>query len=449
MKAIVANVLFGGIFGCLGWTNPAQANPQSVNQAALDLSQTSTISAKLLAQEILLDIPPIFGVVDRIFTINPIDSFQEPLSSASKYYLSWSQQPYVHDSEQIDLVLGFQKTFWSSTNQGKYWGVTTVEQWGNSSYKKFSLPQLNYIDSAPVLAVGSSALTFSGGGNNNLAQPVTLDQDRESSPDFENFRGGVAYHHGIASQLTMGVGFIYEDYLGSFTQVTYDSDLLPIKTTFSLIAQEAAINLHSHVLFQPASNFAVNYYHGSESQQKFDLNWNVASNLTLVANGNIKTDSYSTGIKIAVQSDFLSLSATAALDNQNNLQWQLNSQIGRFKFTYNSNQQKSSSELKANLFEAENLGFKCSAVVRYQTRLVKEEQNEYITWGAELNSATKIRPNNNLWSLQLSYGSGFHGQGWNVSGSIALQPNLTLKLDYQEISATSDETKIKLQLSSQ
>ncbi|MEM7594078.1 MAG: hypothetical protein AAF383_21640 [Cyanobacteria bacterium P01_A01_bin.83] len=511
MKAIVANVLFGSIFGCLGCANSAQANPKSVNQTSMksfndyeaynpltENRQTASylrrtnyqsvnfglmipsaplfygdvtvthiadyphlplhplnifqmpninISARLVAQPFLPNIPQIFGVIDHIFTINSLDSFQQSSSTVNEYYSSGGNKPYVHNSEQINLALGFQETFWSSKNQNKYWGVTTVEQWGKSDYQTFNLPQLNYVDSAPVLAKGNSALTFSGGGNRNLAKSTNLDQSLEYSADFEDFRGGVTYHHGIASELTLGVGFIYEDYFAGFTQLTYESNILPIKTTFSIIAKESVVDLYSHVLFQPASNFVFNYY-GESEQQKFDLNWSFGSELTFTANGNTKTDSYSTGINVAVQNDFLSLSASATLDQQSNWQWNLNSQIGSFQFTYNSNQTETSSELSASLFNAENTGLKCSAFVKYQIQTSKEEQQDFTTWGIQIDSNSKIRPNNNLWSLELGYASGFYGKGLNIGGSLSLKPNLTLKLDYQEISAVSDESKIKLQLSS-
>lgn len=448
MKAIVANTLFGGIFGCLSWTNSTLANPQSVHQASLDIASISSIALEAGYQTILPEVSPILSLVDQIITIYPLTHFSES-SSLTKYYSSSGKQAYIYNAEQTDLVLGFQQAFWSGANASKYWGVTTVKQWGETNYRQLKLPQLNYIDSAPVLAAGSSALTFSGGGNKNLAQPNTLKQDQEYSPDFENFRGGVAYHHGVERDLTIGVGLIYEDDFSGFTQLTYDSHILPLQTTFSLIAKEASVYLNSHVLFKPASNLEVNYYYVEEAEQKFDLSWGIASELTLIAAGNTKNDSYSTGLKLEVQNNLFSLSASASLDNQRNWQWKFNSQIGRLKLTYNQNQQKSSSQLNANLFEADTLGLQCAAFVKYQSRIKKEEQQEFVAWGVQLNSATKIRPNQNLWSLELGFGSGVEGKGMNVSGSLALKPNLTLKLDYEEISAVSDETKIKLQLNSQ
>lgn len=446
MKAIVANVLFGGILGCLGCTSSALANPKFVNQSSLDISQTSIISAKLFAQEALPDRPQMFGLVDRILTINKLDSFNSSVSPEDNRYLSLGNKPFIHDSEKIDLILGFQNTLWPSANQHKYWGLTTVKHWGKNNLQESTLPQLNYTDSSPLLVVGSSTLTVSGGGNNNLAKQAVLDQDNHAQ-EFEEFRGGITYHHGVASQITMGVGFIYEAKLAGFTQLTYDSDILPVKTTFSLLAKESTVDLHSHVRFQPADNFVINYYNDQE-KQKFELNWGATSNLNLITKGNTQTDSYSTEIKISVQNDFLSLSASAALDNNHNLQRKINSQIGDITLAYSSDWEKSSSELNTNLIDSENLGFKCSAFIQYESHIEQKEQKVFVVWGSKLHSAGKISPSKHFWTLDLGYGSGIHGEGLIVNGSVALQPNLSLKLDYQEISAVSDDKEIQLQLSS-
>ena len=448
MKAIVANVLFGGIFGCLSWNNSVLADTKFVNQRSLGISNASIISTKLWPQQALPEKPPMLGLINHILTIDKLDSFNSSVNLEDNDYFSGGKKPYIYDSEETDLVLGFQNTFWPSAKKHKYWGLTTVEHWGKNNLQELVLPQLNYTDSSPVLAVGSSTLTFSGGGNNNLAEQSVLEQDPDDqAQEFEEFRGGITYHHGVASQITMGVGFIYEDNFAGFTQLVYDSDILPIKTTFSLLAKKTTVDLHSHVRFQPASNFVLNYYNDEENQ-KFDLNWGVASELTLIAKGNTQTESYSTGMEIAVQSDFLSLSASAVLDNNHDWQWKLNSQIGGFKLAYSSDQKKSSSELNTDLINAENLGFKCSAFIKYQTHMKRNEQEEFVVWGGKLQSGAKISPNKHFWTIDLGYGSGIHGDGLIINSSVALKPNLSIELDYQEISEVSNEKKIKLQLSS-
>lgn len=165
-----------------------------------------------------------------------------------------------------------------------------------------------------------------------------------------------------------------------------------------------------------------------------------------MSRGTAKTKSYSTGVKIAIDNNYLSLHATAALDNEQNLRLQLNSQIGRLKFTYSSNQYQSNLELRGQLLNLDNLGLQCSAFVKYQTS--GKKQQEFMVWGANIHSQAQVSPNKHQWEFELGYGTSSDDQGWMANSTIALQPNLFLKLGYQEVSAVSDETKIKLQLSS-
>jgi hypothetical protein len=486
MKAIVANVLFGGIFGCLSCANSTLATPVKPGSAP----KKQIVSARLATKSNASVIPQLFDVIDHALTIEGLQSFnsssntgfhqqlKHTASSSSNLPLQTNYffpqispktdcvlnfcdnrpkqtidrlpsspgQPYIHQSYQGDLVLGFQKTFWPSKNQHQYWGITTIEHWGKNE-QQTNPSSLNYINSPPALALGSASLTFSGGGNHNLAKPVTLDQGFNAVQEFEDFRGGITYHHGITQQLTMGFGFVYENALVGFTQLTYDSDVLPIKATISLLAQESGIDFHTHIRFQPTPNFVANYYSDAE-KQKFDVNWGVYPGLTLVARGNSKAKSYSAGVKVAIHNNYFSLSATAALDHEQNLQWQLNSQIGGLQFAYSGNQNKSYLELSSQLLDSDNFGIQCSAFVKYQNVSGKKKQQEFIVWGAKIHSQTKISPNQHQWNFELGYGASSEGNGWIANAAIGLQPDLFLKLGYQEISAVSDETKIKLQLSS-
>ena len=445
MKAIVANALFGGILGCLGWINAALAEPISDTPTnVFDRSLSARLSSKSNRNEFQLS-----TALDLVVKVDKSNRF-DPQSSYARLTKKGdripSKRPYVHRSKQIDLIFGFQNTFWPSQKKRKYWGITTVQLWGKNT-QQLNLSKLNYTNSAPKLEKGSSSLTVSGGGKNNLIATADDSKDDYFS-EFEEFRGGVTYHHGVNSDLTMGVGFVYDDLLVGFTQLTYNSDVLPIQTTLSLLAKDSGVNLHSHVRFQPADNFVVNYHHNKE-RQKFDLKWNVISSLAFLAKGDIKNESYSTGIKVALRNDYLSFSATATLDHDRNLDWKFNSQIGGFKFAYSSNERKSSSQLNTHLLGSPNLGFECSVFVKHQNRQVKKEQEEFVVWGGELRSTKKVGDNKHHWTLNLGYGSGEHGQGAVVEGAIAMKPDLFLKFNYQEISAFSDDTKIKLELSSE
>ena len=497
MKAIVANVLFGGILGCLSCANSTQASPLA-KQSIPDRSTvprrstrhvfTSSIPLTQLPQSSVTAIPLVTNSIDRALTINGLQSLN---SVPERGYHQWLEQhtiynfdpqpqidyfptsatdcwtdycsslepnidrlfiapkqTYRHRSKEADIVLGFQKTFWSNENKGKYWGITTVKHWGNDTKKSHS-PQPNYINSAPILASGSSTLTLSGGGNQNLIQLENLDRNANVSQEFEDFRGGITYHHGVAEQLTMGVGFVYEDIFTGFTQLTYRSDILPIKTTLSVLAKESATDFHSHIQFKPAPNFVANYYgdYGDAEAHKFDADWGIYPGLNLIAKANSKQESYSTGVKVAFRNNYFSVTATAALDHQQNLQWKLNSQIGQFKFVHSSDRDKSNSELSNELLNSTKLGLQCSAFVKYQTRQTKKAQQGFTVLGGKIHSQAKVG-DRHQWQFSVGYGTSDHGTGWIADGAVALQPDLLLKLNYQEISAVSDETEIKLQLSS-
>jgi len=457
MKAIVANVLFGSILGCLSWTNSACASPQSATLPGLEVPTTPIVSAKRMSSDTLPIVPQIINLVDRIFTVNKSDTHRFYIDSDAptifddtfRLYLQANQGlnlgnlPYTHRDRKADVVLGFQKTFWPSQHQQKYWGVTTIEHWGDNSQpkQKLKLAKLNYTNVAPSLRTGNSILTVSGGGNHNLATKT------HTSQEFEQFRGGFTYHHGIIDHVTMGVGLVYEDYVIGFTQLTYDSDSIPLKTTVSLLAKESGLDFRSHVRLQPVQNLTLNYYHQKERDQ-VDANLNLIPGLTLTAKSDSKDDSLTTGINMAVNTQYLSISAKAAMDRDRNLQWKLKSQIGGLKFSHSSNQKKSDSQINLNLLDADITGFQCSAFVKYQTRQAKNEQKDFTIWGSQLHSAQKISPNKHLWTIDFGYGSGNHGSGIVASSSVSLNPNLSFKLSYQEISPTSDDTKIKLQLTS-
>ena len=457
MKAIVANVLFGSILGCLSLSDSACAKPLVTDSEQFDTPQSPIFATGFLSSNKLPMVPQIFNLVDRFFTINKSGTtnftindsaiFRNSLSfnSNEDRGLALGKLPYTHQDSQGDVILGFQKTFWQSDRQQKYWGVTTIEHWGKSNrpQHKVNLARLNYRNLSPALPSGNSILTVSGGGDRNLTQKDNL------SSEFEQFRGGVSYHHGVVDDVTMGVGFVYEDLLIGFTQLTYNSQNFPLKSTVSLLAKESELDFSSHVRFEPAKNFVMNYYH-DRHKDKFDANWNVISGLTgltLLADGDLKNDSFRTGIKLAIHNNYLSISAKATLDSDNNFQWNLKSNIGNLKFVHGSNKEKNSSEIGLNLLESDTSGFRCSAFVKYESK-AQDNSDEFMVWGSKIQSSAKITPNRHLWSLDLGYGTSTYGSGIIASGAVALNTTTFLKLSYQEISATSDDTKIKLQIGS-
>ncbi|BAZ43862.1 hypothetical protein NIES4102_08640 [Chondrocystis sp. NIES-4102] len=441
MKAIVANVLLGGIFGCLSWANSAEAHTLSVSQPA------SIISFKFSPEKLPV-MPKLADFLSDILKVDKlkIEPEKQYIWRDNLDYQIIPQQEnfdlgkgyYIYEKDKSKIILGLQDTFWSTEKKQQYWGITTIRQWGKNSDIKVNLSRLNYLKSAPILAAGSSALTISGGGEKNLTKRSDYTQE------IKQLRGGITYHRGIVKQVTMGVGVIYDDFLTAFTQLTYKSDRLPIETTLSLLAKDSQVNFYSHIRYKPTQNIILNYYYNQQKKQQFDFSWKVISGLTFTAKGNTKNDSLTTGVKVAINNPYLNISANAAVDNNNNVQWNLKSQIGSLQLIYNSTQQQRTSELNIKLINSQTLKIQCVAFIKYDDQIIPNQQ-DFTVWGGKFQSINK---KDHQWSVELGIGSGSYGQGLIASGYIALKPNLDLRLTYQGISAISDETKFKLQLKS-
>ncbi|MDJ0650507.1 MAG: hypothetical protein QNJ60_17570 [Xenococcaceae cyanobacterium MO_188.B19] len=463
MKAIVANLLLGSMF----YTLSANFSVSADSSIKVNKPGTKVLSAKSFrydnSQSLIpnLDLVPpdiIFSLAvtdkDYLKHILKFDNWYlnqdtNDLNLVSDQFLPKGKKFKIHHDARGDLILGFHKTFWDSDNKQKYWGLTTVEQWGdgeegdileNPNIPGLKLNQLNYKESAPLLAKGTKTLTLSGGGKSNLLL------ENDPLGEFENFRGGVVYHHGIEDDLTLGLGFFYEDFLSGFSQLTYQPNDFPLRTTISLITSEEGIDFDSHLQLKPSEDFVLNLYGNSETQ-KFDLNWGIASGITLTADGDSEKETLKAGAKIAFNNDFVSFLAKAELDNNNDLQWEISSKLGRLQLIHMTNALKSNSEIRYDLGDYSG-NFEYAIFFKHQTQEIKKNQEQLAIWGWNFNSGKKVGNKGYTWEFEVGYGVGSQGEGAIMSATTAINSGLFLKLSYEDISLKSDETKIKLELTS-
>jgi hypothetical protein len=453
MKLTLANALVGSIFCCLIWSSPTLADDIQEVKAKMP----AKLSADVLTYDRLSIFPFNVNLIEHIIppeTQKAVDilinrdnwlmfeaNINPNLLLIKNHKISLNNNAYIHKNQRGKVVLGYQNTFWPSQTGQRYWGLTTVEHWSKNN-RANNTPTNNFVKNAPILPAGDYVLTVSGGGKQNLIA------NEKSPAEFEEFRGGVAFHRGVSPNVTMGVGFVYENLLEGFSQFTFGNDRFPLKTTVSLLTGQEGLGFYSHVAFKPANNFIVNYYQDT-SKHQFDLNWRMIPGLNFIARGNSKQDSMTTGLKIAINNELFSLFAKAELDN-NNWKWNLDSTLGIFQLIYASNQFKRNSEISLNLLKFESFGFQCALFLKHEISNAKERDTEqsFVAWGGKLHSDEKLGRNKYRWAIELGYGSGVHGQGAIASVSTVLPSNLRLKLIYEEISAVSDETKLKFQLSS-
>lgn len=459
MRAIVANLILGSIVSVTWLEVPVLADSLSQNQKALH--NPTVWSAEALSYEGDFYLPPAFVFEEQQFDyfISSEDKafirtiVSEPISAndanisnrisdfVEKEVTNLRRNPLLKEETAEDLVLGSHNSFWHSDSRSAYWGLTTIKTWGGDTVEDLSLKQLDYLNAPPLLAPGASALTVSGGSSQGLKkQNIQLEE-------VGDFNGGVAFHQSLASEVTVGLGFVYEDFLLGFSQLTYQPENFPLRTTVSLLQTEDGLEFFSHLKLQPTEKMVFNLY-GDEDEQKFDLNWGLASGLTLTADGNSETESLRAGAKLKIKNDWLSVLAQAQLDNNNEIQWRFNSRLGNLHLSYATDTVKTNTEIKYDFNNLEESDFQLAFFVNNKSRARKESEDNLTVWGWNVYSADKIAQNINRWEFNLGYGVGTEGEGAIASMGLGLSSNLSLKLSYEEISLVSDETRVKFQLSS-
>ncbi len=460
MKAIVANLLLGSMFYCLlsNFSVSADSPPQETTPDSQTLFDARALSAKALNYDNLNFLRPKIDIEsqDLIYSVSITDKdYLKNIIRSDDWYLNQdinqlnflieqflplNKKSQIHQGERGDLIIGFHDTFWQSNNKQKYWGLTAVKQWGDNKVEELTLKKLNYRYAAPLLPKGTTALTISGGGKNNLLS------NNDVLGEFEDFRGGLAYHQGLGDNLTLGLGFFYEDLLSGFSQLSYQPTNFPISATLSLFSVEEGIDVNTHLQFQPAQEFVLNF-HTNLERQKFDLNWGIASGVTLTAEGNSEQENLKAGAKIAFKNELVSFLAKAELDNNNDLQWQVSSRLGRLQLIHATNTKKSNSEIRYDLGDYSS-NFQWALFFKHQTREFERQPEDLAIWGWSFNSGTKLDNDQYSWEFELGYGMGSQGQGAIASATKALNSKLLLKLTYEDISLKSNDMKIKLELSS-
>jgi hypothetical protein len=459
MKAIVTNLVLGSVACVFYSATPVWAE---VSSQKVPAKTPAIVSAKALKYQELFLLPPAFsfevepfdysisldnkeyiknlieqgdwGVNQSIFNSNP-----ELTKSQTN---SFKKNLYVEQSDRQDLVFGKHDSFWQSENQEKYWGLTTVKTWGDHKPEEISLKNLDYLNAAPVLAPGVAALTISGGSQENLVETKNTLLGEKT-----NFRGGVAFHQSLAEEVTVGLGVVYEDFLLGFSQLTYQPDNFPVRTTVSLLQDREGLKLSSHLNLKPTDEFVVNLY-ADESDQKFDFNWSLLSGITLTANGSSKTESLRAGARLAYKNEYFSFLAKAQLDNHNQIRWEVKSNLGDLKLKFTTNEKKTNTEIKYDFEMVEDSGFQCSLFFTNQIKQKPQKEERLAVWGWHLYAPNTMAKEPYKWEINLGYGFGSEGAGAIASFGAAINSSLSLKLSYEEVSLSSDTTQIKLQLSS-
>lgn len=500
MNLILTRLLSGSILCCLCFNYPALA--KSIYDRQSKPVKPIFLSAKALSYQ-PYSVSPVnlnfnYHIFDYSLSINRtkyldknknIDNWFTNNNGLSSNSIISNSQPlslekiiYKNHQPRADLTLGFHDTFWQSKNSSKYWGLTAVKTWGNQAKNPNSIQSNHFV---PFLPKGTTFLTMSGGGNRNLVEKTNI------LGEFSDFRGGIALQQGLSQNVSVGVGFVYDNLLLGFSQISYQPSNLPLQTSISLVTGKQGTELHSHLNFKPTENLAINFYsdrndkkfalqwgitpglsliakanskQGSFSagiksknfllnyytdreKQTFDLQWEIISGLSLIAHGNSQKNSLATAIKFKLQKDRFTLNAIAGFNNKNVWQWKIDSQIGNLKLALVNNDFKNSANLSYDVLTLPNPNLTFSLFANYENREVKNKDESLTVSGWQVASNEQFGNHQHRWQFNFGYGVGSQGKGVVASAGAAVSSDLFLKLSVEEVSLVSDRLNFKLELS--
>ncbi|WP_313933789.1 MULTISPECIES: carboxypeptidase-like regulatory domain-containing protein [unclassified Calothrix] len=287
------------------------------------------------------------------------------------------------------------------------------------------------------LPAGGSALVVSGGLRRQLSN------NNSFIGDFTDFRGGVAQRWGIASDLTVGIGGVYDGSLRGLAEIFYQPENLPLKVALSALSGEQW-DINANVTFQISPSINTRFI-SDRFKTRFDFDWRMSSWLSLFG-GVDSRDGEFVGLQITQHNQNSYTFARLTYNSDNYLRWNLMQRLGQLELKSNGNEVSSFSEL-AYYFSPEKFTRQGNSLyVSYETNDIFANSDRLASFGWRYRSPQVTLNGDSLWELQLGYGLGSQGSGIVAAIGTNIIPGLSLRGRYQGISATSDEPSFALEL---
>lgn len=291
----------------------------------------------------------------------------------------------------------------------------------------------------------ASALIVSAGANRRLHQ------SEDFWGEFTEFQGGVAYRYGVSESLTLGVGTVYQDALRGLGELFYQPNNFPLQVAIAALSNKDNdnVNVNSSISLQPFSGLSLNFNSDSFSE-RFNLNWRVLPNLSIIADANSRTDLVNAGVQFSLRGpNFFSLARVTA-NTENEWRWNWDTRLHRFKFGTRGNPTATTSRLSYNLSTGYptqvSLDIGHSLAIDYATNDSTDDHNYLATIGWRYRSPKQLTDGRYLWDVGVEYGTGSQGSGLIASASTGILPGLALRARYQQISPTSSDDSFRIEV---
>ncbi|WP_448562350.1 hypothetical protein [Trichothermofontia sp.] len=276
----------------------------------------------------------------------------------------------------------------------------------------------------------ASALIVSAGANRSQTQLNGF------WGKLTEFQGGIAYRYGVSESLTLGIGTVYQDSQRALGELFYQPNNFPLQVAMSAISNEDQdnVNINSTISFQPFSGLSLNF-RSDHFSERFNLNWRVLPNLSMVADADSRTDLVNAGIQFSLNApNFLTLARITA-NTDNEWRWNWDTRYHRFKFGTRGNEAATTSRLSYSLSSDHpsrvGLDIGHSLVVDYSTNDNTDDHDYLATIGWRYRSPKQLTDGRYLWDVGVEYGTGSQGNGLIASASTGILPGLALRARYQ------------------
>ncbi|GAQ00061.1 carboxypeptidase-like regulatory domain-containing protein [Leptolyngbya sp. NIES-2104] len=416
---------------------------------------------------------------------------------------------YLQQSNTFDLALGSQPKFWRSQKSGEYWAATIVIRRGfappaitGTSFSPTQRLQSNQVGQTIVgkAAPGTSArLTRSGFGGQVLAEvlvdstgiyrfenipfgesagsayrillypngqltarpqeraavfnvlPGQIPQgasaliisggwqrDKKDNflGDFTTFSGGLAQRWGLSESLTVGLGGLYDSTPKALAELYFHPRNFPIRVVGSALGG-TRWDINLDIQLQPSPSINVLFQSDRLSSQ-FSTSWQVIPNLGLL----LTTDSrigLGYGVQVSTSLGRSFLFGTVAHNESTGWNWTILQSLGKLQFTHVGRDIGTSSKLSYNFSDNRFLG------LTYETR-TQGTGDKLLTALWHYNSLTKASDGTPNWLAEVGYGIGSRGSGLYASAGVSISPGLLLRVRYQGVALTSDQSSFSLEL---
>ncbi|MUG95077.1 carboxypeptidase regulatory-like domain-containing protein [Scytonema sp. UIC 10036] len=279
------------------------------------------------------------------------------------------------------------------------------------------------------LPVGTSALVISGGWQRRLKKNDFLGK-------FTQFNAGVVQRWGLAQDLTVGVGGVYNSSFNALGEIFYQPSGSPFRAVVSgLVGNDMDVNID--LIWNDYPNF----YAGVSSNLNsihYNLDWGISPQFRFVSNGSFDQGA-NFNIQYSASGSKSSTLATLGVNTDGRFSWSLNQSLGKFYFSHQGNHTSTSSQLSYLLNPSQSL------FLNYQT-LNSSQNANLLTAYWSYRSPTRNRYGENLWQTELGYRIGSEGSGIYATAGTTIVPGILLQARYEGVSLTSERSSFSLQL---